>query len=45
MGNAERADVIVDFGGTANGTRIRIINTALDAPFEGFPDVARQKMY
>jgi spore coat protein A len=40
MGNAERADVIVDFGGMANGTRIRIINTAPDAPFGGFPDVA-----
>lgn len=39
MGSAERADVIVDFGGIANGTRIRMINTAPDAPFGGFPDV------
>jgi|GEM_PF-407143 len=37
---AERADVIVDFGGLADGTRIRLINTAPDAPFQGFPDVA-----
>ncbi|MEW6668907.1 MAG: multicopper oxidase [Thermodesulfobacteriota bacterium] len=37
--NAERADVIVDFKGMANGTRIRMINTAPDAPFGGFPDV------
>jgi FtsP/CotA-like multicopper oxidase with cupredoxin domain len=39
MGPAERADVIVDFGGMANGTRIRMINTAPDAPFGGFPDI------
>jgi FtsP/CotA-like multicopper oxidase with cupredoxin domain len=39
MGSAERADIIVDFGGMANGTRIRMINTAPDAPFGGFPDV------
>jgi FtsP/CotA-like multicopper oxidase with cupredoxin domain len=38
LGNAERADVIIDFGGMANGTRIRMINTAPDAPFGGFPD-------
>jgi len=37
--NAERGDVIVDFSGMANGTRIRMINTAPDAPFGGFPDV------
>ncbi len=37
MGNAERADVIVDFGGMANGTRIRIFNTGPDEPFGGFP--------
>jgi len=36
---AERADVIVDFSGMANGTRIRMINTAPDAPFQGFPTV------
>ncbi|MDH3671771.1 MAG: multicopper oxidase [Gammaproteobacteria bacterium] len=39
MGLAERADVIVDFTGMAPGTRIRMINTAPDAPFGGFPDV------
>jgi FtsP/CotA-like multicopper oxidase with cupredoxin domain len=37
MGPAERADVIVDFSGMANGTRVRILNTAPDAPFGGFP--------
>jgi spore coat protein A len=39
MGLAERADVIVDFRGLPNGTRIRMINTGPDAPFGGFPDV------
>jgi spore coat protein A len=39
MGLAERADVIVDFRGLANGTVVRMINTAPDAPFGGFPDV------
>jgi FtsP/CotA-like multicopper oxidase with cupredoxin domain len=39
MGLAERADVIVDFSGLANGTIVRMINTAPDAPFGGFPDV------
>ncbi|MHB8709148.1 MAG: multicopper oxidase domain-containing protein, partial [Desulfuromonadales bacterium] len=39
MGPAERADVIVDFSGMANGTRVRILNTGTDAPFGGFPDV------
>ncbi|MDI6853514.1 MAG: multicopper oxidase domain-containing protein [Deltaproteobacteria bacterium] len=39
MGLAERADVIVDFSNLPNGTRIRMINTAPDAPFGGFPDV------
>jgi FtsP/CotA-like multicopper oxidase with cupredoxin domain len=39
MGLAERADVIVDFSGLAPGTRVRMINTAPDAPFGGFPDV------
>jgi len=38
MGLAERADVIVDFRGLPAGTRIRMINTAPDAPFGGFPD-------
>lgn len=37
---AERADIIVDFSGLANGTVIRMINTAPDAPFGGFPDLA-----
>ena len=37
MGLAERADVIVDFRGLLNGTRIRMINTGPDEPFGGFP--------
>ena len=37
MGLAERADVIVDFRGLPNGTRIRMINTGPDEPFSGFP--------
>ncbi|MFZ2950425.1 MAG: multicopper oxidase domain-containing protein, partial [Desulfuromonadaceae bacterium] len=40
MGLAERADVLVDFRGLANSTRVRMINTAPDTPFGGFPDVA-----
>lgn len=32
---AERADVIVDFSGLDNGTRVRMINTAPDEPFGG----------
>lgn len=40
MGPAERADVIVDFRGLPNGTVVRMINTAPDAPFGGFPDAA-----
>jgi FtsP/CotA-like multicopper oxidase with cupredoxin domain len=39
MGPAERPDVIVDFTGLPNGTIVRMINTAPDAPFGGFPDV------
>jgi FtsP/CotA-like multicopper oxidase with cupredoxin domain len=39
MGPAERADVIVDFTGLPDGTVVRMINTAPDAPFGGFPDV------
>jgi spore coat protein A len=35
---AERADVIVDFSDLPNGTVVRMINTAPDAPFGGFPD-------
>lgn len=40
MGPAERADVIVDFTGLPANTRIRLINTAPDGPFGGFPDAA-----
>ncbi|MEK6247778.1 MAG: multicopper oxidase domain-containing protein, partial [Planctomycetales bacterium] len=40
MAPAERADVIVDFSGLPDGTIIRILNTAPDAPFGGFPDDA-----
>jgi FtsP/CotA-like multicopper oxidase with cupredoxin domain len=39
MGPAERADVIVDFGGLPEGTVVRMLNTGPDAPFGGFPDV------
>ena len=35
---AERADVIVDFTGMPDGTRIRMINNAPDAPFGGLLD-------
>jgi len=38
VGLAERADVIVDFGGLPIGTRVRMINTAPDEPFGGFFD-------
>ncbi|MFB3887344.1 MAG: FG-GAP-like repeat-containing protein [Thermodesulfobacteriota bacterium] len=37
MGNAERADVIVDFAGLPVGTVVRMVNTAPDSPFGGFP--------
>jgi spore coat protein A len=39
LGLAERADVIVDFSNLPDGTVVRMINTAPDAPFGGFPDV------
>lgn len=39
VGIAERADVIVDFRGLPNGTFVRMINTAPDTPFGGFPDI------
>jgi spore coat protein A len=39
MAPAERMDVIVDFSGLPDGTVIRILNTAPDAPFGGFPDI------
>jgi len=37
---AERADVIIDFTGILDGTHIRIINTAGDAPFGGLDPTA-----
>ena len=37
MAPAERADVIVDFSQLPNGTVVRMINTAPDSPFGGFP--------
>lgn len=37
MGNAERADVIVDFRDLPDGTVVRMINTGPDEPFGGFP--------
>ncbi|MCM2265041.1 MAG: multicopper oxidase domain-containing protein [Desulfuromonadales bacterium] len=40
LGLAERADVLVDFRGLPAGTRVRMTNTAPDAPFGGFPDIA-----
>ena len=39
LGLAERADVIVDFRGLKSGSVVRMINTAPDAPFGGFPDI------
>ena len=39
MGLAERADVIVDFRGRTDGDIVRMVNTAPDAPFGGFPDI------
>ena len=40
MGLAERADVIVDFSKVPVGTaKVRMLNTAPDAPFGGFPDI------
>ncbi len=40
MGLAERADVIVDFSKVPVGTvAVRMLNTAPDAPFGGFPDI------
>lgn len=38
LGNAERADVIVDFSSLPINTIVRMINTAPDGPFGGFPD-------
>ncbi len=45
MGPAERADVIVDFTGLANGTHVRIFNTAPDSPFQGFPAIVTALNY
>jgi FtsP/CotA-like multicopper oxidase with cupredoxin domain len=43
MGLAERADVLVDFGAVKaaypNAVAVRMLNTAADAPFGGFPDL------
>ena len=40
MGLAERADTLVDFSSLPAGTvKVRMINTAPDAPFGGFPDI------
>jgi FtsP/CotA-like multicopper oxidase with cupredoxin domain len=40
MGLAERADVIVDFSQLPAGTaKVRMLNSAPDAPFGGFPDI------
>jgi FtsP/CotA-like multicopper oxidase with cupredoxin domain len=40
MALAERADAIVDFSGLADGTVVRMINTAPDEPFGGFDGAA-----
>ena len=40
MGNAERADVLVDFRLLPQGTVIRMINTGPDEPFGGFSGAA-----
>ena len=37
MGNAERADVLVDFRLLPQGTVVRMVNTGPDEPFGGFP--------
>jgi FtsP/CotA-like multicopper oxidase with cupredoxin domain len=40
MGLAERSDVLVDFSALPPGTvTVRMLNTAPDAPFGGFPDI------
>ncbi len=39
MALAERADVLVDFRALKDGDVVRMINTAPDAPFGGFPDI------
>ena len=37
MGNAERADLIVDFSGVAPSTQVMLLNVGADEPFGGFP--------
>jgi FtsP/CotA-like multicopper oxidase with cupredoxin domain len=37
MGNAERADLIVDFSCVRAGTQVKLLNVGSDAPFGGFP--------
>jgi len=37
MGNAERADLIVDFSAVPAGTQVMLLNVGPDAPFGGFP--------
>jgi FtsP/CotA-like multicopper oxidase with cupredoxin domain len=43
LGPAERADVIADFSGLADGTVVRMINTAPDAPFGGFDGLSGEE--
>ncbi len=38
MGPAERYDVIVDFGGLADGTEVYIVNSGPDFPYGGFDE-------
>jgi spore coat protein A, manganese oxidase len=37
MGNAERADLIVDFRGVPAGAHVMLLNIGPDSPFGGFP--------
>jgi len=37
MGNAERADLIVDFSAVPVGTQVMLLNVGPDGPFSGFP--------
>ncbi len=37
MGNAERADLIVDFGAVPAGAQVMLLNLGPDSPFGGFP--------
>jgi len=37
MGNAERADLIVDFTGVPAGASFKLLNVGPDSPFNGFP--------